>query len=275
MISVLVLTLNEEANMQRCLDSVKWSDDVVVFDSLSTDRTCEIARAAGARVVQRAFDNYGSQREAARTTVQFRNRWVLALDADERPDEVLISEMKEIATRPDVPEGAFRMRRKDHFFGRWLRFSTLYPTWFVRFFQPDRIRYEPRTVHEHPIIEGPTGVLKGHLLHDNMSKGLDEWQAKHERYARFEAVENLKALHLGIDWRGIILVTNPVRQRRALKELSFRMPFRPLLRFLYMYVWRLGFLDGCAGLRYCRLISHYERLIVRNMGELRRGATAP
>lgn len=271
MISVLILTLNEEVNIARCLDSVRWSDDVVVFDSMSTDRTCDIARAAGARVMQRAFDNYGSQREAARSTVEFRHRWVLALDADETPDEQLVVEMNAISERAEVPECAFRMRRKDHFFGRWLRHATLYPTWFVRFFRPDRIRYEARSVHEYPLVDGPVGSLQGHLLHDNLSKGLEDWKAKHEKYALLEAAENVKALSHGIDWGGLFAVSNPVRRRRALKELSFRLPFRPLMRFLYMYVMRLGVLDGAAGLRYCRLLADYEAAIVRQVRTLRRG----
>lgn len=273
MISVLILTLNEEANLPACLSSVRWSDDVVVFDSMSTDRTCEIARAGGARVFQRAFDNYGNQREAARTEVSFKHEWVLALDADEQPDEELVSELKKIAARADRPEAAFRMRRKDHFFGRWLRFSTLYPTWFVRYFRHQRIRYEARSVHEYPIADGPVGTLKGHLIHDNLSKGLDDWWAKHKRYATFEATENLRALEQRTDLGGLLAIGNPVRRRRALKELSFRLPFRPALRFLYMYFFRMGFLDGIAGFRYCRLMSQYERLIVDCIRNRRRSQT--
>lgn len=275
MISVLILTFNEEINIARCVESVRWSDDVVVFDSMSTDRTREIAEAAGARVFQRKFDNFGSQREAARTTVPFKHDWILALDADEKPDELLVEELKRISGQQDAKEGAWRMRRKDHFFGRWLKRSTLYPTWFVRFVRRDRVKWEERAVHESPIVEGAIGTLKGHLIHDNLSKGLEDWKAKHQRYAQLEAGENIKAMGRTLDWGGVFALSDPVRRRRALKELSFRLPFRPTLRFVFMYFWRLGILDGRAGFRYCRLISDYERQIVvetRRLKALKAGA---
>jgi len=271
MVSVLIITYNEEINLPGCLDSVAWSDDVVVFDSHSSDRTVEIARQRGARVFQRRFDDFGTQREAARVEVDYRHEWVLAVDADERPDDRLVKEIQEVAARGEGGPNAYRMRRKDHFMGRWIKHSTLYPSWFVRLYRHRQVRYEKRAVHEYPEVEGEIGELGGHLLHHGFNKGLGEWMAKHNRYAAMEARENLRALSSKtMDWAGLLAVTSPVRRRRALKELSMRMPFRSLLRFLYMYVLRRGFLDGRAGLTYCRLIAFYEYLIVLNLKELRR-----
>ena len=271
MISVLILTLNEEQNLPGCLESVRWSDDVVVFDSYSSDRTVEIARAAGTRVIQRQFDDYGSQREAARTQVDYKHPWVLALDADERPDEDLIREMQGLAASRS-PHAAYRMRRKDHFMGRWVRHSTLYPSWFVRLYRPDRMHYEPRGVHEYPTVNGSVGALQGHLIHHSFSKGLGDWFGKHARYAALEARENVNSLQEceQIDWAGLIARRDPIRRRRALKELSFRMPLRPSLRFLYMYLVRGGFLDGRPGFTYCRMLAAYEYMIVLSVDELRR-----
>ncbi len=270
-VSVVILTLNEEETLPACLASVKWSDDIVVFDSFSTDRTLEIARAAGARVVQRSFDNYGSQREAARTEVKYKHPWVLALDADEIPDEALVEEVARLTNRTKTAHAAYRMRRKDFFMGRWIKHSTLYPSWFIRLYRPDRIRYGSRSVHEYPMVDGEIGALRGHLIHHSFHKGLAAWFQKHVRYVELEAYEALKQTGENrIDWQGLASLADPVRRRRALKSLSYRLPFRASLRFLYMYVVRLGFLDGAAGLTYCRLLAMYEYLIVLQMEEIRR-----
>jgi glycosyltransferase involved in cell wall biosynthesis len=274
-VSVLILTRDEEANLPDCLASVTWSDDVVVFDSYSSDRTIEIAMAAGARVMQRKFDDFGSQREAARLQGAFRHPWLLVLDADERPDQKLIDEIQSIARNPSNTHAAYRMRRKDYFLGKWIKYSTLYPSWFVRFLRPERVRYEARAVHEYPTVDGMVGSLEGHLLHYSFNKGLEPWLNKHATYASLEARENLahlKSQH--VHWAGL-LSTDPVRRRRALKGLSFRLPFRPGLRFLYMYVLRGGILDGSAGYTYCRLLSSYERMIVRELEQLQHHEAGP
>ena len=270
-VSILILTLNEETNLRTCLNAVSWCDDIVVFDSYSKDRTIEIAKAHGARVIQRNFDNYGNQREAARVEIHYKYPWVLALDADETPDEQLINEIQNIASRPTHTANAYRMRRKDYFMGQWIKHSTLYPSWFIRFYKPEFIHYEPRSVHEYPTVQGEVGELKGHLKHQSFNKGIGEWLRKHVRYAELEAVENVRELQSGaIDWGGLLVFHDPVRNRRTLKSISCRLPFRPALRFLYMYVFRLGLLDGAAGFIYCRLLSVYEYMIVLHMKELER-----
>lgn len=269
MISVLILTKNEEQNLPRCLESVRWSPDVLVFDSYSTDRTVEVARAAGARVIQHAFVSYGLQREAARQLGQYRFPWVLALDADETPDPELVAELQAVAREDCTPHAAFRMRRKDHFMGRWIKHSTLYPSWFVRFYRHDRIHYEPRHVHEYPTVPGSLGELHGHLLHENFSKGFDEWWSRHISYAAFEAQDDLAALGLPLFGNSKLNLHDPVTRRHLLKSVSMRLPFRPKLRFFYMYLLRGGILDGKAGYHYCRLLAKYEFMIVLMLKELR------
>lgn len=271
MISVLILTLNEEENLPHCLEAVRWSDDVIVFDSFSTDRTVELARAAGARVYQRALSGYGEQREAARREVKYKHPWVLVVDADEEPDAELATELKEITTRGPSLFHAYRVRRKDYFWGRWIPHATLYPSWFVRFYRPEYVHYDQRSVHEYPTVEGPTGELRGHLIHRSFRKGLGEWQRKHVRYAELEAQESLRSLEQDFRLRDLVSF-DPVDRRRALKELSCRLPCRPTLRFLYMYLVRRGFLDGRAGLTYCRLLAIYEYLITLQIREGRRRA---
>lgn len=269
MISIAILTYNEEVNLPGCLDSIAWCDDIVVFDSFSTDRTVELAKAAGVRVVQHRFEDYGSQREAARATVDYKHPWLLFLDADERVDGTLKAELLAL---PETPTSlsAYRMRRKDHFMGKWIRRSTLYPSWFTRLLWRDRARYEPRAVHEYPTVDGDTGALQGHLIHHSFNKGLEDWLAKHNRYSTLEAQEDLRSLEAeSVRWRDLAS-RDPIARRRALKTLSFRLPCRPLLRFLYMYGLRGGFLDGAAGFAYCRLLYFYELMIVLKIKELRR-----
>ena len=272
-ISVLILTLNEERNLEACLRAVSWSDDVVVFDSFSTDRTVEIAKDCGARVIQRHFDNERSHR-AASLQVPFKHSWVFNPDADEIATEELSLEMLSAVATSGRDAAAFRMRRKDMFMGLWIRHSSLYPTWFARLFRPDKIRFE-RTINLNCIVDGPELRLEQHLLHYSFNKGLDEWLTKHNKYSRAEAFESLQSLkNSPLNWHNVIL-GDPLQRRRALKEVSFRVPFRPLARFLYMYVARKGFMDGIPGFHFCCLVSFYEYMICLKMRELQGNVTEP
>jgi len=266
-VSILILTLNEEANLPECLQSVKWSDDIVVLDSFSNDRTVEIATSAGARVVQRSFDNEKSQREAS-LKIPFKHLWVYNPDADEITPPELHEEIVKVISDPNRKEVAYRVRFRTMFMGRWIKHSGLYPTWVVRLFRPEKISFS-RNINLQYIIDGPEGRLDCHFDHHSFNKGLNAWVEKHNRYSWQEARDAIKSLEeSSVPWRDIF-TRSSVSRRKALKELSFRLPFRPTLRFLYMYFLRLGFLDGWEGLTYCRLLSMYEYLIVLKMKELR------
>ena len=267
MISVLILTLNEQANLLACLKSVSWSDDIVVFDSFSSDRTVEIACAAGARVVQRQFDNERDHRTAS-LQVGFKYPWVYNPDADEIAPPDLRDEMLRTVADASLKEVAYRVRFKNMFMGRWLKHSSLYPTWVARLFRPDKVRFE-RSINLRYVFDGPEGRLSSHFEHYSFNKGLDAWIEKHNRYAAHEARESIEALKQRLSWKGLYF-GDPVERRRFLKEASFRLPFRPTLRFLYMYFWRMGFLDGYPGFTYCRLLAMYERMIVLKMQEIQR-----
>ncbi len=267
-ISVLIMTLNEEANLQACLDSVSWSDDIVVLDSFSDDRTVEIARAAGVRVYQRKYDNEADHRTFSLKQIEFKNRWVYTPDADELTPDDLRDEMLAIAADPERPEVLFRARYKNMFMGRWIRHSSLYPTWITRFVRPDRVFWE-RHIHARCVGDGPSGELKAHFLHYSFNKGMQAWYDKHNKYSSTEAELSREMLENGISWSGLFS-RDPNRRRRTLKEISYRLPMRPFLRFLYMYLWRGGFLDGWQGYAYCRLLASYEYMIVIKIAERRR-----
>jgi glycosyltransferase involved in cell wall biosynthesis len=268
-VSVCIMTCNEEANIRACLESVAWSDDVVIIDSFSSDRTVEIARAFGARVFQRAYDNEAGQRTFGIEGITYKNRWVYTPDADEVTPPDLRDEMLAIARDHTRPESAFRIRYKNMFMGRWIKHSSLYPTWITRLVRPDRVRYE-RDAHSRCLTEGPEGRLEAHFIHYSFNKGMNAWYDKHNRYSSSEARETVVSLReKRVPWRDVLSGVPEVR-RRALKELSMRLPFRPAARFLYMYVLRGGFLDGKEGYHYCRLLAAYEYMIVIKTEELRR-----
>ena len=271
-VSTLILTLDEEINIGDCLESLSWCDDIVVLDSLSTDRTRAIAEGYGARVVTRTFDNWSAHQNWAVANIEFRHPWVLYLDADERCLPDLRDEVIRCA-RPQASESAFRMRRKDYFMGRWLKHAQLYPTWFVRLFRPGRIRYE-RLVNPVAIVDGPTGELEAHIIHYPFSHGVSHWIARHNRYSDMEAVEAAKIRHgeghgAGRP-AGSLWSKDPNERRRRLKDIFFRLPARPLIKFLYYYGWRRGFLDGRAGLTYATLQAIYEYMIACKGAELER-----
>lgn len=265
-VSILLLTLNEEQNLPACLDAVSWCDDIVLVDSFSTDRTVEIAEAYGVRVYQRRFDNFAGQRNYALDQVEFEHEWIFHLDADEIFTDALRLEMEMAIENPAFD--AWRVPSKMMFLGKWLRHSGIYPSYQVRLTRsPDfRFRQVGHGQKEDIPLER-IGTLTEPYLHYSFSKGLHEWFEKHNRYSSDEAEAALAHKHgEHMDWAGLF-ASDPSRKRMAMRALVFRLPFRPLLRFLYMYIFRLGFLDGSAGYIYCRLMATYEWMIVCKIKE--------
>ena len=275
MISVLILTYQEERNIGPCLDALAWCDDVLVVDSFSTDRTAEIARARGARVLQRRFDDFAGQRNWGLEHGGLRHRWVLHLDADEIVPPALRDEILATGARAEATgeADAFRVPSKMMFDGAWLKHAGMYPTYQVRLGRRDRLTFHQVGHGQRETLPPERlGTLGEGLLHYSFSKGLAEWFEKHNRYSTDEAAHAFAAERAGVTGRrsSVADLRDPTLRRRALKALFSRLPFRPTLRFLYMYVGRRGFLDGAAGWRYCRLLAMYERMTVYKLRELRR-----
>lgn len=268
-ISILILTLNEEKNLPSCLEAVSWCDDIVVLDSHSNDRTVEIAEKFGARVFFRTFDDFAQQRNYALQNIPFKHEWTFHLDADEIMTEGLRFEMeKNIQT---TAYDAFMVPSKMMLFGKWLRFSGMYPSYQVRLTRCPVFKFR-QVGHgqKEDIEQSKIGILNSPYLHYSFSKGFGDWFEKHNRYSDLEAEESLRHLASGaVDWAGL-LSRDETRRRRALKEISFRLPLRPLARFIYMYVLRLGFLDGVPGFLYCNLMAFYEFMIVLKLREIKR-----
>jgi hypothetical protein len=267
MISVLILTKNEERDLPGCLESVSWSDDVHVFDSESSDRTTEIAAGFGAHVTTRPFDNWSAHQNWGLRNIPFRYPWVFYLDADERVTPELAGNLCEtVQSNPSAV--AFRVQRRDFLNGRWLKHVQATP-YYVRLFRPERMRYE-RLVNPVSLPDGPVGSVSGYLDHFPFNKGLGHWLDRHNSYSAFEArqIAGNRAVQRPFSILRAVLAKDFQERRAQQKELFYRLPARPLIKFAMLYFAKAGFLDGRAGFTYAALQSFYEYMIVLKTREL-------
>ncbi|MDQ6764530.1 MAG: glycosyltransferase family 2 protein [Verrucomicrobiota bacterium] len=276
-VSVVVPIRNEAANLPRCLASVRWANEIIVVDSQSTDGSIAIAERAGAQVVQFDFNGtWPKKKNWALENLPFRNEWIFILDADETLPADAEGEFREAISQAGATAG-YWINRRFLFLGRWLR-HAYYPNWNLRLFRHSLGRYEKLTdsptnsgdneVHEHVIVQGPTGRLRCEMDHYAFPS-VDIFIEKHNRYSNWEAqVASERHLAASSDQ----LRHERVNRRRKLKLLSHRLPFRGLLRFLYVYVWQRGFLDGREGYYFARLHGIYEFLSVAKTYELTKKA---
>ena len=265
--SVLILTLNEERDLPRCLASAATCDDVVVLDSGSTDRTVEVARRAGARVFARPFDNFAHQRNFAQRAIAFRHEWVFHLDADEQLTPALDAECGAAARGKRDDVDGFFVAPKMLWNGQWIPRCTDFPAWQARFVRAPQFEFVEVGHGQREAPHMRMAWLRESYLHDLSSGGDAEWLERHRRYARTEARRHFAETQ-ATSWRDLF-ARDALRRRRALKEKSYALPARPWLRFLYQYVLRRGFLDGRAGLHYCRLLSRYEGFAAEELRKLR------
>jgi len=269
-VDVIILTFNEEVNLPHSLRSVTgWARRVFVVDSGSTDRTKEIAAEFGAEFVHRPWLGYARQKNWAIENLDFESDWILILDADEAITPKLQREIGDVVSKPieTVPESGFYLNRLFYFFGKPIRHCGYFPSWNLRLFKRGHARYEDRSVHEHMIVEGSTGRLRELMLHEDR-RGLEHFIAKHNRYSTLEAREILHGPREN-SVRAEQLERS-LRLRRWLKyRVLPRLPFAGVWRFLYMYLLRLGFLDGITGARFCQLLATYDTFISLKMTELR------
>ena len=271
MISVLILTKNEEHDLPACLESVRWSDDVHVFDSRSTDDTRAIAVAAGAHVQERTFDNYAAHRNAALREISFQHPWLLLLDADERIPTSLADEMQRVVRLPSTAGlSGFSIRRRDFLFGTWLQHAQISP-FYIRLVRPERARYT-RAINEVLELDGPVATLSQPMDHFPFSKGIGHWVRKHDLYSTMEAELIFRQQGLNQPSLHTAIRSKDFHERRLhQKAIFYRLPGRPLLKWAYMMFVRGALLDGAAGVTYATLQSFYEYLIVLKTKELRRG----
>lgn len=260
-IDIMIPTLNEAAHIAETVKNARETGNVYVLDSFSKDGTQEIARRAGAVVVENTFIDYAKQKNWGLTNLPMSGRWVFILDADERITPSLREELFRIAAA-DGPTDGFYVNRVVLYMGHAVRHGGLYPSWNLRFFRRGKCRYEDRAVHEHMVCDGPVAYLKNEMLHIRI-ESLNEWIRKHVRYADLESTEWIKLNRDGRSGAAPERLFKGVHRMRwyLRREIWPRTPARPLLRFLYMYIARLGLLDGRSGLRLAALNACYEYMI--------------
>jgi glycosyltransferase involved in cell wall biosynthesis len=274
-VTVVVLTWNEERNLEACLESVTpFAQHVFCVDSGSTDRTLEIARCHGATVVSHPFETHAAQWAWALEHLSIATDWVLGLDADQRVTPELADELADLLVRPsnDGPRGYF-IKRRQVFRGRWIRHGGYYPKYLLKLFRRDAVRIDlDDLVDHHFAVAGPTGKLQSDLVEDNRNEAaIEAWTAKHNRYAVLQARQELadaRAVRVGLG----SLWGSPDDRTRWLKQTWRGLPLfvRPTLYVVYRYVLRLGFLDGKEGFLFHVLQAFWYRLLVdANIDELR------
>ncbi len=275
-IEIIIPVKDEEINLPHTLASVMdWADRVWVVDSGSTDRTCEIARAAGAEVVEQPWLGYAKQKNWALDNLDIQTEWVYFLDADETILPKLKDELCSIASKPakEVSQSAFNINRYFIFLGKRIRHCGYYPSWNVRFFKRGKAFYEDRDVHEHMIVDGKIGKLKGHMEHYDR-RGLECYLEKHNKYSTLEAKEIIiQPEKSGMTIEGKFFGSVQERRRWIKHNIYPWLPAKWLFRFFWMYIMRAGFMDGLTGLRFCMLVSTYEIFISLKMIEYKKKLT--
>lgn len=245
-LSLIVITFNEEENLPRCLASVKGVvDEMLVVDSFSTDGTVEVARGFGARVIQREWPgSYGGQ--VAFAAEQARSPWVLRLDADEALSSELREEIAAWRAQPSSPFVAYRVRRRDWAYGRWLRCSA---KWFIRLAHREHVQMARALVHESWQAKGSVGVLRGPIDHFPRLAPYHRWIRKLSDYASLCAQEYHEQ---GRRFRGHQLFLNP------------------FWMFLRLYLLKGGILDGWPGFLYSVGYAGYVFAVYATLWEMER-----
>ena len=279
-VSILVPIKNEADNLPRCLGALLWADEIFVVDSQSSDDSVEIAENLGAKVVQFQFNGaWPKKKNWSLENLPFRNEWVFIIDAD----EVLLAEtemeVRQITTDSMEDADGYWINRRFMFMGKWLR-HAYYPNWNLRLFRHKLGRYEKLTdvntasgdneVHEHVVVKGLTKRMRSQMDHYAFPS-IEVFIEKHNRYSNWEA---RVALQKRTAPPAKELQNTRVKLRRRIKDFARRLPFRPLLRFLYVYIWQRGFLDGKEGYYFARLHALYEFLSIAKTAELRKQRSA-
>jgi glycosyltransferase involved in cell wall biosynthesis len=274
-VSVIIPVRNEMNNIASCLGQLAWADEIFVVDSHSTDQTCPIAESLGARVVQFEWTgSYPKKKNWALQNLPFRNDWILIVDADEHITPELAADIAAAVAAPGGKIG-FYINRRFMFLGKWIRHCGYYPSWNLRLIKRGCGLYErisetgdtrsgDNEVHEHILCDGPVGRLGHDMLH-YAYPSIDTFIEKHNRYSNWEALVQFERRSGGLPRN---LFGNELERRRFLKSVAWHLPFRPTLRFLYSFIFRLGFLDGYRGYIFCRLLGVYEFLCVAKYREL-------
>jgi glycosyltransferase involved in cell wall biosynthesis len=264
MLSIFVLTYNEERNLPACLASIRGlSDDVHIIDSFSSDRTLEIAKDSAAKIHQRAFDTFARQCNWALDHVPFQHGWVMRLDADERLYPETVLEIQERLAKAKDDLSAIILKKRMYFMGRWIRYGRMYPMLRLCIYRRDVGRYEDLEEEQFVVTYGRTVIAEKDFFENNVNNDLPFFTRKHVDYAEDEVREFLSCTTAGNLKPRVF--GNKIERTRWLKlNIYNQAPLgtRALLYFLYRYIFCLGFLDGREGLIFHTLQAFWYRFYV-------------
>jgi len=268
-LTAIVLTQDEAGNISPCLRALAPAEDVIVVDSGSTDDTLALAKAArpGVRTFQHPFLDFGDQRNWALDNCQPRHEWILFVDADEYCDPELLVEIDGFIREPGSFVGGF-IAGRNYFLGRWLKRCTMYPSYQLRLLKLGHVRYEKMGHGQREVTDGPLHYFRNGWRHESFSKGVEHWIERHNRYSSAEVTRVLRLRSEPIEW-GNLVARDAIARRRALKQLSVRLPAGFAFRFVYLYLVRGGFLEGYPGLLYCLLMATHSINIQVKLAEAR------
>jgi len=221
-ISAAIITYNEEKNIKRCMDSLDFVDEIVVVDSLSSDNTCAIAKELGAKVIDQKFLGHIDQKQLAVENCS--NEWVLSLDADEEVSPELKASILELIKNP-LEHEAYEMKRVSFHLGKWIRHGGWYPDKKTRFFNKTKAHWGGYNPHDKVIVDGSIGMLEGDLMH-YVFKDLRHNIDTNNSYSSIMAEDLYKA---------------------GKKFCFLKLIFKPLGKFLEVYIYKRGFMDGMPG----------------------------
>lgn len=262
-ITLIVLTKDEEPNLEYCLkSSAAHVGQIIIVDSGSTDGTLEIAKRYGSKIYDHPFRNQAEQFNWALEHADIKESWVLRLDADEVIFDELWDEIGKALQEAPQDVSGFYFKRRVYFKGRWIRHGGYYPTWLLRLFRKGKARSEDREMDEHIILLGGRAVNLQNDFKDENHKSLSWWLAKHRNYAAREAQAMLREKYSSSEpsFSG----SPPERRRWIKKNIYLRLPMfiRPFVYFIYRYFFLAGFLDGAKGLVFHFLQGFWYRLLV-------------
>ncbi|MBW1997080.1 MAG: glycosyltransferase family 2 protein [Deltaproteobacteria bacterium] len=246
-LSAVIITLNEEENIRRCLDSIGFTDEIILVDSGSEDNTLAIAREYPARIIFREMQGFGEQKQFA--VEQATGDWILSIDADEWVSEELRNSLESLLSSPETTYDGYMVYRRNIFLGRPMRHCGWYRP-ILRLFKRGRGRFNDKLVHEEVHLDGKAGVLKGDLMHEPY-KDIFHHLEKMERYARLDAMELIKRERQVYGWQA------PVH-----------LVLRPLWKFMEKYLMQQGFRDGIHGLILSMMAAFNVFLIHANCWQL-------
>ena len=266
-ISAAILTKNEVCNLNRCIDSLQWCQEIIVVDSGSTDGTIQLAESLGAKVFTHIPSlpfKISEQRNWALQNCNLKSKWVLFIDADEVIPSNLATEIQRVCSASNQQYNAYELPARYLFWGKWLKLTQGYPNWHSRLLKLGEVTFIGG-VWEHFASGAKVGRINIPYDHYANSKGFGDWLERHDRYSSWDAQKVVEFLETG---KASALVTE---RKLKLRLLAAKLWFiRPIIRFIHMYFLRLGFLEGITAVIFCLLYAMYEFMIVVKIIELRR-----